>query len=378
MTTIVIVVSTQNSTQANASPNTKRRTRGEGAVYFDATRDRWVGQIWLDGRRRKVSARTKEDASRALGKLLHGDPAERLVDRRLTVAALLADWQTKALANKKRASSTVERHAWACARLSTELAKTKVSTLDAARVEKALAHMADDGLSRASLVEIRGTLRQALDWAQRRRLITYNAAAVAELPADATRARTKRALSPDELSHLFDALAEHPWRAMFALSARAGLRPGEAAGVCVDAVDLSSDPPTVAVVRAVHLERGRPVLAEQLKTRGARRVLAIPRDVADMLRIVVNNSSPPPGGLLFTAHDKGPIWPSTARSELAAACTRAGVPVVTPNELRHSAATHMADRGVSPHIVADVLGHTTTRMVDLVYRHRPPVIRGAE
>lgn len=363
------MVSTQKSTQ---DPG-KRRIQGEGTVYFDSTRSRWVGQVWLDGRRRKVSARTKEDAAKALGKLAHGDASARQVDRRLTVAALLDDWQTKSLANKRRASSTVERHAWACARLSAELARTKVATLDAARIEKAFSRMADDGLSRASLVEIRGTLRQALDWAVRRRLVTYNAADAAELPTEARRSRDKNALSPADLEKLLTALEDHPWRAMFALSARAGLRPGEAAGVCADAVDLTGDPPTVAVVRAVHLVRGRPVLGEQLKTKGARRTLAIPSDVVAMLEPLLDRD-----GLLFTAAGGGPVWPSTARSELADACKAAEVPVITPNELRHSAATHMADRGVAPHIVADVLGHTTTRMVDAVYRHRPPVIRGAE
>jgi integrase len=65
-------------------------------------------------------------------------------------------------------------------------------------------------------------------------------------------------------------------------------------------------------------------------------------------------------------------------SELTAAYERAGVPRVSSNELRHTAATMLVDRGLLPHQVADLLGHSTTRMVDAVYRHRPPVITGAE
>ena len=368
------MVSTQKGTQRNVSSPAKRRAYGEGTVYYDLTRDRWVGQVWLDNRRRKVSAKTKEDAARALGRLIHGDPAERHLDRRLTVATLLDDWQAKALANRGRAATTVERHAWASAHLTAEIGKAKVATLDPSQIEKAFARLASAGLSRSSLVEIRGTLRQALDWAQRRRVVTFNAAQAAELPTNAKPKRDKRALGSDELKQLLDALDGHPWQAMFALSARAGLRPGEAAAVCTDAVNLVSDPPTIAILRGVHLERGHPVLGEQLKTKGARRTLAIPTDVADMLRPLILGGD----GLLFTAASGGPIWPSTARAELTAACVRASIPNITPNELRHTAATHLADRGVSPHVVADVLGHTTTRMVDEVYRHRPPVIRGAD
>jgi integrase len=58
------------------------------------------------------------------------------------------------------------------------------------------------------------------------------------------------------------------------------------------------------------------------------------------------------------------------RRELRAACVAAGVPVVSPNELRHSCASYLSDQGVSHAQIADLLGHTTTRMVDTHYRHR--------
>lgn len=370
------MVSTQRSTQPRSSRSTKRRSQGEGSVYFDESRARWVGQVWVDGRRRKVTAKTKIEATAKLGRLVHGTDDERHADRRTTVARLLDEWQRKAVANRDIAPSTRERHAWACALWTNRIGSVKLADLTAQKVERALVTLAvDNGLARASLVEIRGTLRQALTWAQRRRMVTFNAAAVAELPADVVGKRTKKALTPDELEQLLDVLDGHPWRAMYALSARAGLRPGEAAGVCGDACDLDGDPPTVAIVRAVHLERGRPVLGEQLKTTSARRTLAIPADVVAMLRPLVAEQGTGP---LFLSSTSGPVWPTTARSELAEACRAAGVPVVTPNELRHTAATVLVDRGLAPHLVADVLGHTTTRMVDAVYRHRPPVIRGAE
>jgi integrase len=351
----------------------KRRTQGEGSVYFDSSRGRWVGQAWIAGSRRKVSGRTKADAAAALGRLVHGDEAERHADRRGRLSGLLADWQAQAIPNRKLAPATVEAHAWACALWTARLGSVRLAELDVVKVERALAAMAEDRLSRASLVKARSTLRQALAWAQRRRLVTYNAATAAELPTDAKGARARRALTAGEVKALLAEFDEHPWQAMYALMARVGLRPGEAAGVCADAIDLDSEPPTVAVIRAVHLERGRPVLTEALKTAGARRTLAIPADVAEVLKPLSACD-----GLLFTAEDGGPVWPSTARSELVEACTAAEVPKVSPNELRHSAATILADSGLSPHQVADILGHRTTRMVDEVYRHRPPIIRGAE
>lgn len=356
----------------------KRRVRGEGTVYKDEARGRWVGQAWVGGRRRKVSGRTREEATAKLGALIHGDEAERRADRRVTVAKVLADWQDKALPARGLAPSTLETHAWAAALWTAELGRVKLVDLDAPTIETALGRLSrGGGLSRGSLIKARSTLRQALAWAERRRMAGYNAAAAAELPAKAKESRPRRALTTEELDRLVKAMKDHPLRAMFLLMARVGLRPGEAAAVCGDALDLEGDPPTVAVVRGVQLKRGRPVLVDELKTAGARRTLAIPKDVAKALGEVAGNQ--PPDEVLFSgAQNRAPLWPSTVRAELAALCEKAKVPTVTPNELRHTAATHLADSGLPPHHVADILGHRSTRMVDAVYRHRPAVIRGAE
>jgi integrase len=66
---------------------------------------------------------------------------------------------------------------------------------------------------------------------------------------------------------------------------------------------------------------------------------------------------------------EGPLvepWSNIGR-DLPAACLRAGVPRVTPNDLRRTFASWLIQAGVSNRIVAALLGHTTTRMVDLIY-----------
>lgn len=349
----------------------KRRTQGEGTVYFDATRNRWIGQVWLDGRRRKVSAATKTDASAKLGRLLHGDPAERHVDRRLSVRVLLEDWRAKALPARNLAPKTLEIHEWAAAHWIDAIGAKKVATLDATDLEHVLTKFAKDGYSKSSLTKLRSTMRQALRWAERRRMVSHNAADASEMPPTEP-TEPRRALDPNQLDRLFAALAGHPLAPMFALMARAGLRPGEAAGLCADAVDLDADPPTVSIIRAVQLERSAPVLVDALKTKGARRTLAIPPDVGAALPRRESRD------LLFPGPDGGPLWPSTVRAELTKACEAAGLDRLRPNELRHSFATNATNAGVPPHVVADLLGHTSTRMVDQTYRHRPAVIRGAE
>lgn len=369
-----------------------RRTKGEGGIYYDEARGRWVGEVRIDGRRRRVSAKNKTDAAAALGRLIHGDQLEAKADRRVTVGALITDWKATNLDARAHrgevAPSTVETHAWACRLWTEQLGRTRATDLDVVKIETALKAMrTSDGknLSRASMIKLRSTLRQVLTWAERRRLIAHNPATAVELPTSATEGTGRRALTADEVDALLGALTEprwgkdgssaHPLRVLFLVSVRLGLRPGEASALAVDALDLDGDPPTLAVIRGVQLKRGRPHLSDDLKTTGSRRTLAIPADVAGALRDHLAAASP--ASLLWPAPDGGPLWPSTIRGELDKACEAAGIARVRPNELRHTAATRLADAGLQPHVLADYLGHNSTRMLDEVYRHRPAVIHGA-
>ena len=65
----------------------------------------------------------------------------------------------------------------------------------------------------------------------------------------------------------------------------------------------------------------------------------------------------------------GPIagaWPN-CRRDLHAACDRAKIPHCSPNDLRRTFASWLKQRGVDSGVVARLLGHTSTKMVDFVY-----------
>lgn len=66
-----------------------------------------------------------------------------------------------------------------------------------------------------------------------------------------------------------------------------------------------------------------------------------------------------------------PPWGNAVR-DLAAACKRAGVPRVTPRDLRRSHGKILRARGVSPHLIGGMLGHVDSRMAELVYARIEP------
>ena len=55
-----------------------------------------------------------------------------------------------------------------------------------------------------------------------------------------------------------------------------------------------------------------------------------------------------------------------------AACARAGIERCSPNDLRRTCATWLRAAGVAPDLIAPVMGHADTRMVERVYGRLSP------
>ena len=66
---------------------------------------------------------------------------------------------------------------------------------------------------------------------------------------------------------------------------------------------------------------------------------------------------------------------SNLRRELNRISSGTGLPPLSPNELRHTAASVLSDAGVPLEQIADLLGHRSTRMLQQTYRHlvRPSI-----
>ena len=82
---------------------------------------------------------------------------------------------------------------------------------------------------------------------------------------------------------------------------------------------------------------------------------------------------------MFTSPAGRPTDPKAVRNEFDRLIAAAGIEGHwTPNLLRHTAASLMADAGLPIEHVADQLGHKDLRMLQQHYRHRiKPTIGGA-
>lgn len=122
---------------------------------------------------------------------------------------------------------------------------------------------------------------------------------------------------------------------------------------------------------------GAEVFLRGSKTSGAPRTVPL----VGFMREFVAGALPAPKRVAApTEDDAGPKKPravklfapwGNVRRDLAAACERARIAPVTPNDLRRTSATWLRAAGVEPSLIAVVLGHRDSRMVERVYGRIP-------
>ena len=354
------------------------RGHGEGSIYRDG--GRWVAAISVEGpdgrtRRRKRTARTQADAREALRALHEGARAGIAGSGRLTVAELVDDWLAHVLPARSPARKTTENYEWAASHIRAGVGSIRVDRLRAENVDAMLRDLAEGGLSRSSLVRVRGALSQVLAHAERRGNVARDVARLAVVPPAPT--KRSRSMTLTQAQALIDATATDRLGSLWVVMLTTGLRPGEVLGLPWDAVDFATGRLTVrqALRRGANgYEVGPP------KTRKSTRTIDLPRPALDALTARLGwqeaerataGSAWHDTGLVFTTTTIGTVIdPSNLRHALDQATARAGLGHWHPHELRHTAVSLLSNMGVPLEQIADMVGHATTAMTEGVYRHQ--------
>ena len=346
--------------------NYGRREHGKGQVRYDEARRMWRGQVTIDGKRRSVSGRTEGEARANLDKLLTApetDDAEGV----WTLGGWLGRWvdETEGSAN------TVANRRWAIEHLK-PLHKRHIDRLGALEVEAVLRAKQGDGLGRSSLVRIRTVLAMALDEALRHHLVGENIARVVRIPKGAHGTAERRALTPEETGRLLEAAALDAEGIVVPLGYYLGLRPGEVCGLTWSDIDLDAATLTVAQMR--RREPDGSLTFCDPKAKSGRTFTHLRPEVLDALRRH-KAAQAAAGlwshtGLVVSTRTGTPIDPSNHRRALTRIAEAAGIfGGLTPNELRHTFATHFVSHGKSLTELSVAMGHKNERMAMLHYNH---------
>lgn len=372
-----------------------RGRRGDGTLYWDDRRERWMGAVTVgyDGRgkriRRHVSARTKTEAQTKLKALVRqveqGLPTH---DHRTTVADVMEDLLRFGLGSAVESTrsnyETISR-----VQIVPLLGAYKLRDLRASHVEQWLEELRS-GLSTRSLRLAHGLLNRAIKRAMARDLVARNVVELAAVP-EGTGGRPSKSLTVDQAEAVLASAKESPLYAYIVVSLLTGGRTEEMRPLTWARTPLDGDqsidpalPPYVEVLRSVRVKG-------DTKTKRSRRSLALPGRCVAVLREhrIRQDAQRARAGERWEEHDL--VFASEVGTELDAANVRRAfreaidqAPGVnpaewTPRELRHSFVSLLSDQRVPIEEISRLVGHSSTSVTETIYRHqlRPVIETGA-
>ena len=292
---------------------------------------------------------------------------------RLTVGALLDDWAV-VKEPRVRPRTMVSYRQLVRDHIAPALGRVSLIKLRAEQVEQLYATMLANGSSPKTVRNAAGVLHNALDRAVRLRLVPSNVAALAELPRlNVAELSVLTAAQMREVVEHADAAGD-PLTALWATACATGARMGELLGLRWS--DLDADHGLLSIQRAKAY--GTDEMAEP-KTKTSRRTIHVARPLVE--RLLAHRSAEAEAalaagrsydlsGFMFQRRDgsgrplSGNIVGKAWRRTLAALPE---LPTVRFHDLRHSVATVLLERGLSPRLVADLLGHSNVSTTLQVY-----------
>ena len=356
---------------------TERRGSGEGAIY--RYRDGW--EVSLDvslpgGKRirRRRRARTKPEAREKLKQLQRDADAGVVSSGATTMTQFLDDWLAHILPARNVSVATIDNYTWAVeSHIKPALGTVRLTRLSAEDVDRLLRDLIASELARSSVRIVRTVLVSALTHAERRGYVRGNVARLSVLPPGAV--RESRALTVEQLGSFLTAAKGDRFEAAWLVMVALGLRPGEVLGLQWSDVDLTAR--TLRVSQALRRE-GNTLLIGDPKTSTSRRTLDLPVVVVEALTAHRKRQAAErleagelweDRGMVFANALGGITDPANFRRAFRRVTNLAELGDWHPHELRHTAVSLLSDDGVALELIADVAGHSSTRITGTVYRH---------
>jgi integrase len=375
-----------------------RRAHGEDAVYFEHAKEtvcreeryhrrctgRWRGEISLGNeagrrQRRRVSGESKASVLDQLKNIRADMDSTIQPDQNWTVQRAVDEWLAHGL--EGRAAGTLQTNQHVIAPLTELVGDIPLTELTATDLRKAMKKLAATRSTRTMQV-MHNAVERAIRHSEADDRVARNVASLIRPPEGKAPGRPSKSLTLEQAQVVLKAASESWLAAYVSLSLFTGIRTEEARAVRDDHLFLDDQPPYVAVWRSVRL-------SGDTKTPASRRTLELPVPVVDVLRLrmVARDAARQTAaelwvehGLVFCNSRGRPLSAAVVRDELKDITERAKIGRDwTPRELRHSFVSLMSESGVPVDEIARLVGHTSSRTTEVIYRHelRPVMQFGA-
>jgi integrase len=357
---------------------TKRKSNGEGTIYFRKDRQQYCGQIVTGinpktGKliRKTVYGKTRSEVikkKKALESQLITGTYRGPTD--YTVESWLNHWVENNVKNRLSAKSYEMYKYIIRVHLIPALGTVKLEDVTTEMIENLLNKKMNpaDGsrkLKMRTVYYIKQTLNAAMKKAKRNKLISYNMVEDVDLPAIPKPRPTEKAMTTEEMTTFIRGTQESPYHTIWEIGFLTGFRRGELLGLKWTDIDFKAS--VINLRRQVVLIDSKPVVTDDLKTTGsAQEIVVLPiaidklrqhklkqRELFLKLGIQLDEDD-----LVFTNYTKNPMRPDVISHAFTRERKRLGLREgLSMHGTRHTFATLSAESGMETMKLKDLMRH---------------------
>lgn len=353
----------------------KRRSSGDGAIYFDEKRNLYVGQVTLGrdekGKRKRktVYANTKSEVKAKLKNIQFQVFTGTFVDKNDVTFFHLAKQVLDDKLNQNEIKDPSYFRHMETLKILSPIYNNSLQTINETQIRTFLnnnLHYSQSVLNKVYIL-LNKTFREAI----RRKIITENPMEDIKRPNSKKQTIKVRALTKDEQRKLLNVLLTEDvnYKYQMLLSMAMGFRMGEINALHVEDVNFNFN--RISVKRTISRgQKGEPILGDTPKTKAGSRVLTMTDDVRALFRECIGNKK---SGLIFIQKDKL-ITTSQVNSQFQRILKKYDIIDETIKDgklnlhsLRHTFGTRCAEAGMPPKVLQEIMGHTDIKVTMNTY-----------
>ena len=341
----------------------KRRSKGEGSIYYWKKKGLWVSKITLpDGTARVKYGKLQKDVREHHLKALNDQRYGMLPKNdTITFGEFISNYMENVAKHTLRAKTMEANLSLIRSHIVPTIGMIKLVHLRPDHLQTLYSKKLESGLSKRTVQYVHSIIHKILHQALLWGLVVRNVADLVKAPRP-TRGKYT-VLTPEQVHTFLNVVRSHRYYLIYVLAIYGGFREGEILAISKEDCDLHRG--TITVNHTLSVIKGGLQITEP-KTEKSRRTVILPRTALAALKEHLNERG---GGLIFTTSTDRPISPRNLVRHFKSALKIAGLADMRFYDLRHTSASLLLAAGTNPKIVQERLGHSQIHLTLDTYSH---------